>query len=364
MLNRFKQLFIKEFLELFRDPRMRVLTFVFPAIQILILAQAFVLELRDVKIALVDSDNSVLSREYIADIAGSGFFKIYCHPADMRQAEKMLLEEKIRAIIRIPAGFSENSQRTSGTEILLVTDGTSSNDSALIQGYFSNINAEFLRKKNRGKESIIEARAWFNPNLESRFYYVPGLIAIQLVVISFLLASIAIVKEKEVGTIEQLMVTPITVTEFILGKTIPYMAIGYIGATIMLLASFGFYGILVKGSWLLLYICFGIFIAGNLGGALIISVVSSTQQQALLTSFFFMLPMIMLSGFLFPVRNMPEIIQYLTVVNPMRWFLVILQEIITKGNGIEEMATPIFAQTSIAIAFISIAIFKFKKATN
>lgn len=349
---------------MFRDPRMRVLTFVFPVIQILIMAQAFVLELHNVNIVLVDYDKSTLSREIVAEFTSSGHFKISNYADRLEEAEKLLAAEKERAIIYIPAGFASKALRSAGSEISLITDGTGSNDSGLIQGYASSIYADFLRKKNGGPPSVIEPVAWFNPNLESRYYYIPGLIAIQMIVISFLLASIAIVKEKEIGTIEQLMVTPITVTEFILGKTLPYMAIGYIAATIMLIAAFGFYGIGVKGSWILLYFCVGIFLAGNLGGALIISVISTTQQQALLTSFFFMLPCVMLSGLLFPIRNMPMPIQYLTMINPLRWFFQILNGIIGKGSGIGELMMPIIAQIGIAVAFISIAIVKFHKATD
>ncbi|EKD83618.1 MAG: hypothetical protein ACD_39C00563G0001 [uncultured bacterium] len=364
MLNRFKQLFIKEFLELFRDPRMRVLTFLFPVIQILVLAQAFVLELHNVDIVLVDFDKSEISREVVAEFVGSGHFRISDYADNMKQAESLLAAEKARAIIHIPAGFAGKVMSAAGGEIALITDGTGSNDSGLIQGYASSIFADFLRKKNGGLPPLTESIAWFNPNLESRYYFVPGLIAIQMIVISFLLASIAIVKEKEIGTIEQLMVTPITVTEFILGKTLPYMAIGYIATTMMLIAAFGFYGISVKGSWVLLYFCVGIFLAGNLGGALIISVVSTNQQQALLTSFFFMLPFVMLSGLLFPIRNMPMPIQYLTMLNPLRWFFQILNGIIGKGSGLNELLLPIMAQIGIAIAFISTAIFKFHKASD
>jgi len=364
MLNRFKQLFIKEFLELFRDPRMRALTFIVPVIQILIMAQAFVLELHNVDIALVDFDKSERSREIVAEFVGSGHFRISNYAENMEQAERLLASEKVRAIISIPAGFAGKVMRSSGAELSLITDGTGSNDAGLIQGYFSSILSDYLRRQNGGQPPLTETIAWFNPNLESRYYYVPGLIAIQMILVSFLLASIAIVKEKEIGTIEQLMVTPITVSEFILGKTLPYMAIGYIATTIMLLAAFGVYGISVKGSWVLLYFCVGVFLAGNLGGALIISVVSTNQQQALLTAFFFMLPLVMLSGLLFPIRNMPVPIQYLTMFNPLRWFFQILNGIIGKGSGLSELIVPITAQISLAFIFISIAMIKFHKTTD
>ncbi|MEW6710097.1 MAG: ABC transporter permease [Candidatus Riflebacteria bacterium] len=364
MLARFKHLFIKEFLELFRDPRMRALTFIFPAIQILILAQAFVLELKNVDIALIDHDRTSLSRELIAAFTGSGYFRISHENCSEKEAEMLLAAEKIRAIFIIPSDFSRKAFHPDGSEFSVITDGTGSNDSGLIQGYASRIFSSFLNEKRATDSTFFASIAWFNPNLESRFYYIPGLIGIQMVVISFLLASIAIVKEKEVGTIEQLMVTPIRVSEFILGKTLPYLAIGCIASTIMLLAAFGFYGISVKGSWFLLYLSICVFLAGNLGGALIISVISRTQQQALLTAFFFMLPLVMLSGLLFPIRNMPEPIQIITMVNPLRWFFQILHSVIVKGGGIREIAEPLAAQFLIAVSFIAIAITGFKKASE
>ena len=192
----------------------------------------------------------------------------------------------------------------------------------------------------------------------------PGLIGVMIVLISFMLASIAIVKEKEAGTIEQLMVTPISRYEFILGKTIPYLCISCITVTIMLLAAFAFYGISVKGNWLLLYVVTAIYICGNLGCALLISIISSTQQQALLTAFFFMLPSIMLSGLLFPIRNMPVIIQHLTMLNPLRWYLGSLHGIVVKGAGIFTLSRYILAQCFLAILFISVSVLKFHKSSD
>ena len=177
-------------------------------------------------------------------------------------------------------------------------------------------------------------RAWYNPNQESHFYYVPSLIATMLFIFSLLLTSIGIVREKEIGTIEQVMVTPIRRSEFILGKTIPYMITGYISMTFMLLVAYLVFGVHVRGSLLLLYGLTGIYLAGNMGIALIISGSAQTQQQALLTSFLVLMPSVMLSGFLFPVTNMPESIRIATLGNPMRWYLEILRGIVMKDVGI------------------------------
>ena len=210
----------------------------------------------------------------------------------------------------------------------------------------------------------VQNRAWFNVNFTSQFFYVPGLISILMVIISFLTASISIVKEKEVGRIEQIMVTPIKTYEFIIGKTFPFLIIGYIVMTLMLISSFTIYGISVKGSYLLLYAVAGIFICGNLGAATIISVISTTQQQALLTSFFFMLPSVMLSGIMFPIRNMPIPVQNATMLNPIRWFFQSLIGIVIKGASFTDLIKPISAQCILATLFISLAIILFKKKSS
>ena len=207
----------------------------------------------------------------------------------------------------------------------------------------------------------IEARAWFNPNLESRYYYVPGLIAIMLILLSMMVASIAIVREKEGGTIEQVMVIPIGKIEFILGKTIPYLIIGYIVMTMMFIIAMIIFGIRIEGSIVLLYLLTGIYLCGNLGLALLISVGAHTQQQALLTAFFILMPAILLSGFIFPIHNMPVAVQYATYINPMRWYMEIIRGVVMKGVGIEALSRAIVFQSILAAGFLAVAAARFKK---
>jgi ABC-2 type transport system permease protein len=210
----------------------------------------------------------------------------------------------------------------------------------------------------------IASRAWFNVNMESKYFYVPGLIAVMLLVNSMMLSSIAIVREKEIGTIEQMMVTPITRMEFILGKTVPYCLISYLSMSMMFVLAMIFFDIRVHGSWLLLYALSGVYIAGNLGLALCISASASTQQQALLTAFFIMMPAVLLSGFMFPVDNMPEPVQYLTWLNPMRWFLEILRAIVLKGEGLRSIWQAALWQSGLAVAFLILAAASFKKTLS
>ena len=205
---------------------------------------------------------------------------------------------------------------------------------------------------------------WFNANQESRYYFVPSLIAVMLFIFSLLLTSIGIVKEKEIGTIEQVMVTPIRKIEFILGKTIPYMITSYISMTIMLCVAFIVFNIHVKGNILLLYGLSGLYLLGNMGIALMISASASTQQQAMLTSFLILMPCVMLSGFMFPIANMPDLVQYATWLNPMRWYLDILRGIVMKGTGIIGLWPAIAAQSALAASFIVLAWARFSKTLS
>jgi len=208
------------------------------------------------------------------------------------------------------------------------------------------------------------SRAWFNPNQESRFYYVPSLIATMLFIFSLMLTSIGIVREKEIGTIEQVMVTPIRSLEFILGKTIPYMITGYISMTIMLCVAFVVFDVHVRGSLPFLYAVTGIYLVGNMGLALIISGSASTQQQALLTSFLVLMPSVMLSGFMFPLNNMPDPVRYATLFNPMRWYLEILRGIVMKDVGLTVLWPAITAQTGLSLTFLIVAAARFKKTLS
>ncbi len=276
---------------------------------------------------------------------------------------------------RYLSGYSKNilHERTAG--IQLITDGTDSNSTSIVLGYagiiVSDYNDKQITKRLGRKGTSIapvqittESRAWYNTNQESKYYYVPSLIATMLYIFSLLLTSIGIVREKEIGTIEQVMVTPIRGIEFILGKTIPYMITGYITMSFMLIVAYLVFGVHVRGSLPLLYCLTGIYLAGNMGIALIISGSASTQQQALLTSFLVLMPSVMLSGFLFPISNMPDPVRYATAINPMRWYLDILRGIVMKDVGIFALWPAIVAQTVLSITFLTIAIGRFKKTLS
>jgi ABC-2 type transport system permease protein len=375
MLQRIRRMLIKEFLQMLRDPRMRIAIFGVPVIQMTIMAFALTTDVTNIRMAVLDMDKTPASRELISEFTAGRYFRVETNLTSDREIGPLLDRGKVRVVLNIPAGFERDilSERTAAAQ--LITDGTDSNSTAIALGYANSIISGFSDKKQDKRQkskgittSPIQVetvtRAWFNTNQESKYYYVPSLIATMLFIFSMLLTSIGIVREKEIGTIEQVMVTPISGLEFILGKTIPYMITGYVSMTIMLCVAYLVFGVHVKGSLFLLYALSGLYLCGNMGIALIISVSAQTQQQALLTSFLLLMPCVMLSGFMFPITNMPEPIQVATWLNPMRWYLVILRGIVMKSVGIQVLWPAILAQTVLSVSFIAIAAARFRKTLS
>lgn len=372
MIHRLKQMLVKEFLQMLRDPRMRAVIFGMPVIQMVIMAFALTTDVTDIRTAVLDMDKTVSSRELIQDFTAGGYFQIVHEAASQREIVDLLDQAIVRAVIYIPSKFEQTISKGATAKVQVLTDGTDANTTAIVQGYADRIIQAYAnRKLERRMENIGTppmpplvspvTRAWYNANQESQYYFVPSLIAVMLFIFSLLLTSIGIVKEKEIGTIEQVMVTPIRKIEFILGKTLPYMVTSFISMTIMLVVAFMVFDIQVKGSLMLLYGLSGLYLFGNMGIALLISASSSTQQQAMLTSFLILMPCVMLSGFMFPIKNMPDLVQYATCLNPMRWYLEILRGIVMKGVGIKVLWPAIAGQAALAAAFISLAWARFSK---
>jgi len=375
MYKRLRNMLVKEFLQLFRDPRMRMVVLGVPLIQMLILGFAMTMDVTNIKTAILDFDRSPSSRELINEFTSSGYFEIVEYLDTHRDMEDALDQSRARVVIHIPSGYEDDLSSGHTAKLQVIADGTDSNTTSIVFGYAGQIIGNYATEKITDRLSNspagfastpieLETRAWFNPNFESKFYYVPSLIAVMLLLVGMLLPSVAIVREKEIGTIEQIMVTPITRFEFILGKTVPYAIVGYIEMTIMLFLAMLIFGVRVEGSWLLLYALSGIYIVGNLGLALFISGTASTQQQALLTSFLIMMPCILLGGFLFPVRNMPLPVQYLTYLDQVRWYLEILRAVVIKGVGVSSIFPSIIGQSVLAILFIVLATVSFKKTMS
>jgi len=376
MFKRLKHMLIKEFLQMLRDPRMRVMVLGLPVLQMCVIAFALTMDVMNIKTAVLDFDNSQTSRLIMREFTASGYFRITGHLRSAADMAAVLDRGSVRAVIHFPAGFENRIQSGSTATLQLIADGSDSNTTAIIMGYANGIIQSYVNRKIReqlqqvlGADSNlgdvrIAQRSQFNTNLESRYYYVPALIGVMLIVFSMTLTSIGIVREKEIGTIEQVMVTPISRLEFILGKAIPPIITGYITMTLMLAIAMLVFGVRIKGSWLLLYAFAGVYLTGNIGLGLLVSAVSTTQQQAFLTAFFIIMPCVLLSGFMFPIHNMPAAVQYITYLNPMRWFLEILRGVVMKGVGVSALWQAVTGQVCLAVAFILIAAARFKKTIS
>jgi ABC-2 type transport system permease protein len=369
MFARVYHLVRKEFLQMLRDPRMRVVVLGTPVIQMMVMAFALTTDVTDILCAVLDQDNSVVSRRLIADFSASGYFRF--HPVAAADVNTLLDRGEARAALIIPVDFTQKLLAGQDAAIQLVTDGSDSNSTAIINGYAQSIvesfNQSWLRETLAKKgistppQVSYETRSWFNVNQESKLYFVPALIGVMLYIFSILLPSIGIVREKEIGTIEQVMVTPIGRIDFVFGKTLPYLVTSYFTMTIMLAVAMLIFDVRIAGSAVLLYGLTGIYLFGNLGLALVISASAQTQQQALLTSFLVMMPSVLLSGFMFPIHNMPEPAQIATWFNPMRWYLEILRGVVLRGVGFKILWPQIAAQAALSLSFLTIAVFRFQK---
>ncbi len=376
MFERIKHMLIKEFIQVFRDPKMRGIIFVMPVLQVLVFGYAVSLDVNTIATAVYDLDNSVASRELVARFVKSGYFEVV-ENVDSRERVRALLDRgKVSAVLQMNKGFGNALRAGRTAELQLIVDGTDSNTAGVVLDYSAKITKELSQKVlitrfthvkgsfQRPGRVELATRAWFNDNLESRNFYVPGVIAIVVMLITLMLTSMAVVREKEIGTIEQIMVTPITPSEFILGKTIPFALIGFLDVVLVTVVGVFWFGVPVHGSLALLFFATALYLMTTLGIGLLISTVSRTQQQAMMSAFFFYFPAVLLSGFMFPIANMPEVIQWLTYLNPLRYFLVVVRGIFLKGVGPEILWPQMLALAALGVALLWLAASRFRKTLS
>jgi len=373
LFERLKAMLVKEFIQVLRDPRMRFVVFVIPAVQTVIFGYAVNTDVRQVATALYDLDNSSQSREIAARFLKSGYFQLREQVYDEKRAQELIDRGEVKAVLRMNHGLGEQLAGGRGGAVQLILDGTDSNTAGIALNYATRIVASYSAELQldaasrragrqfqfRGVE--LASRAWYNENLESRNFYVPAVITNIVFIITMLLSSMAVVREKEIGTIEQVIVTPIGKGEFILGKTIPFVLIGFINVTLISLVAVFWFEVPLRGSIALLFGATALFLMSSLGIGLLISTVSRTQQQAMMTAFFVIFPSILLSGFAFPIESMPPLVQWITYLNPMRFFLVIIRAIFQKGVGIDILWPQLLALLIIGVSILSTAVLRFKK---
>lgn len=373
MFGRLKEILIKEFIQIFRDPRSRGIVFVMPIFQMVLFGYAVTTDVRHVATGIYDLDNSVASREVIARFVHSGYFDVEAWVSREEEVRNLVDHGRVQALIRLNKGFEEDLKAGRKGVIQLIVDGTDSNTAAIVLNYSNKIMAQysqevlvqrFLRQGGLNQKlSLVEleSRAWFNENLESRNFYVPGVIALLVMLITLLLTSMAVVREKEIGTMEQIMVTPITPKEFILGKTLPFALISLIDVILITLVAVFWFEVPIRGSLGLLLLATILYFMTTLGIGLFISTVSRTQQQAMMSAFFFQFPAVLLSGFVFPIANMPEPVQWLTFLNPLRYFLVVIRGIFLKGVGLTILWPHLLALAVMGSLVLWLASKRFRK---
>jgi ABC-2 type transport system permease protein len=373
MTERVKRMLVKEFIQVLRDPRMKAVIFVMPLVQLIIFGYAVTTDVKHVATTVYDLDNSVASREFVARFRDSGYFDVIEYVNREDRARELVDRGKAQAVIRLNSGFEDDLRAGRTAPVQLILDGTDSNTAGIILAYSSAIAERFsqnvlteraARLHGHGTTPggvVLEERAWFNENLESRHFYVPGVMALIVTLITLMLTGMAVVREKEIGTMEQVMVTPIRPLEFTLGKTLPFALIGF--ADVLLVTGVGvfWFDVPLRGSLTLLFFCTCLYLMTSLGVGLLISTISQTQQQAMMSTFFFYFPAILLSGFMFPIANMPEAIQWLTYLNPLRYFLVILRGIFLKGNGVSVLWPQMAALLVLGLATLVLSSFRFRK---
>ncbi len=344
------QFIIKELLQVKRDKKMLVVIFMAPILQLIFLGYAANMDVNVIHTTIYDQDKTSTSRDFIKRFEQSGYFTMDHYVSNYEEVTDLLNEGKTLVAIVIPKDFEKKINRRETAPLQTLFEGSDGNKASIALGYIQGIATEFSQgivaeTKNKlgmkislSGSLIPEVRVWYNPEMKTRNYMVPGILGLILMISTISLMSMAVVREREIGTLEQLIVTPIKNYQLILGKLIPFTLIGFVVLIIVMIIMTQWFGIVVRGNKLFLLFTALLFVLSNLGIGLFISTVSKTQQQAMMASVFaIMMPMIYLSGFAFPIENMPRIVQYITYVIPLKYFIIIIRGIVLKGIGFSSL---------------------------
>jgi drug efflux transport system permease protein len=369
-MHRVFHLIRKELIELGQDPRLFGIVILAPIIQLTILGYAATTDVKDVPTLVVDADRSTASRELISRFEGSENFSIVGVAGSTDEIDAWLESGRAWMALSIPPGYGDSVSRGDTAAIQVVADGTDSNSTNVAIGYARTLiggySEEILTRRMGGKPPeppvTVAVRVWFNPDLVSRDFMIPGIVALLLLVVTTNMSAMAIVREKELGTLEQLNVTPLARWQLIVGKLLPYALIGIIDVILVLVVAIWWFEVPMRGSLALLFGMSLVYLLTTLGLGLFVSTISSTQQQAMMTTtFFFLTPMIYLSGFIFPIENMPAWIQPVTYLIPLRYFLVILRGLFLKGVGLETFWPQALALLAWGIVILTLATLRSSK---
>jgi ABC-2 type transport system permease protein len=384
MQNTILNVFRKEIKQLRRDRRLLPIIVVLPIIQLLLLSYAANLDIRNIPFAVLDRENSFLSRRLIENFSESGYFDLQAYLQNYDEVETMIESERIRMALVIDSRFTQKLEGRHQAPLQVILDGSDGFQAGVALNYASaivqrfstkilqkNINfnifamggdiAELMRQEE-GNLIDSRTRLWYNPELKSRYFMVPGVIVIILMVLTMILTSVSVVREKEMGTMELLIVTPLKRRDLIIGKLLPFIFIGFIDVALIITIAILWFKLPFKGSFVLLILGAALFLLSTLSLGLLISIISRTQHQAMMTGFFLALPFMLLSGFIFPIANMPQWIQYLTYVIPPRYFLVIVRGIFLKGVGFSILWSQFAMLFVLGFSILIFSVLSFKKS--
>jgi ABC-2 type transport system permease protein len=377
MFGRLKQMLIKEFIQVFRDKRTRFILIGPPIIQMMVFGYAANYEIRHVPTVVLDLDHSQESRELVSRFTSSPYFEVQRQLTNSRELGDQIEQGKATVGLEIDAGFAAKLRSGQTAPLQVIVDATNSNTALIASGYIAQIARGFAHEYQRDRIDRIAPqlrevmpsvelapRPWYNPDLRSRWFFVPGIIGSLTVVLVVTLTAFAVVREREIGTLEQIMVTPIRPVEFILGKTLPFFLIGLFDVTLIAVVGSLWFQVPFRGHVSVLALGAVLFLFCMLGVGLLISTVSATQQQAMVTAFFFIMPTITFSGFGFPISTMPHWMQDFSYLIPLRYFLIVIRSTYLKGVGMDILWPQMAAMAGLGAALLTAAILRFHKALD
>jgi ABC-2 type transport system permease protein len=371
MIRNLRFMLEKEFRQILRDPGILRVIFLMPAMQLLVLPWAADYEVKNVKLALVDLDHSTMSRDLVWDITASGYFRLEASVASYNQALDKVAMGKADLVLTIPAGFEKDLIRDDKARLGISLDAVNGVKAglagnymqAIIRRFNQDIRVEWLRPPKFPQQQQISVIPinWYNPEMDYKHFMVPGILVLLLTMVGANLAALNIIKEKELGTIEQLNVTPLSKVAFILGKLIPFWVLGLFMLTIGLTIAWAAYGILPQGSFVTIYLFAGLYLMAVLGMGLLISTYAATQQQAMLISFFLMMIFVLMSGLYTSIESMPPWAQWITRFNPVTYFVDVMRKVVLKGSGLRDIAPQMAIVGSFAVFLNTWAVLNYRK---
>ncbi|MCL5036922.1 MAG: ABC transporter permease [Chloroflexi bacterium] len=363
----------KEFIQVLRDRRMLVLLLIIPIAQLIIFGYAINLDIKNIRLGLLDSDRSYYSRDLLRDFLNSGYFVLVSRVEKPGGLSRLLDGGKISVGINIPADFTRDLLGFPPAKIQFLLDGCDNNTAQISLAYATKITQAFnenltgQRLNLKGKSGslaypiTIEPRIWYNPDLKSAVFMIPGMLCLLLLMVTMISSSLSLVRERESGTIEQLLVSPLRVYEILLGKLLPFVIIVYVELILAVTVGCCWFGVPIRGNLVVFFFLSGIFLMTSLGLGLFISTISRSQEQAMMTAFFFMLPNMWLSGFVFPIDSMPPFFQAVTYLIPLRYIISIVRGIFLKGVGITVLWPDALALLIMGLLVFGLSVLRFRR---